>query len=302
MDLQKKLKLALDENRLFILGTQVLFGFQFNGVFQELFVELPYASRLLQSSGLTLLMSSIAFLIAPSMHHRIVEGGQDNARVLSLATDFAVLALLPLSLTLAFDMFVAVAWAAGQASGMAVGAAFFVLAVFFWYALGFLMRRKKPAMAQDKTIRTPLDVQVDQLLTEARLIIPGAQALLGFQLTVTLARAFAELPPGVKMVHIAALCCIGLAVILLMAPASIHRIAFGGEDDPEFMKIASVFVVAAPLPLAMGIALDTYVAAGRALQSERIAAGMAVAAIIVLLGTWYVYPLAQRMRKRKVRR
>lgn len=302
MDLQKKLKLALDENRLFILGTQVLFGFQFNGVFQELFVELPYASRLLQSSGLTLLMSSIAFLIAPSMHHRIVEGGQDNARVLSLATDFAVLALLPLSLTLAFDMFVAVAWAAGQASGMAVGAAFFVLAVFFWYALGFLMRRKKPAMAQDKTIRTPLDVQVDQLLTEARLIIPGAQALLGFQLTVTLARAFAELPPGVKMVHIAALCCIGLAVILLMAPASIHRIAFGGEDDPEFMKIASVFVVAAPLPLAMGIALDTYVAAGRALKSERIAAGMAVAAIIVLLGTWYVYPLAQRMRKRKVRR
>lgn len=302
MDLQKKLKVALNENRLLMLGTQVLFGFQFNGVFQELFVELPYTSRLLESSGLALLMSSIAFLITPSMHHRIVEGGQDNARVLRLATDFAGFALLPLSLTLAFDMFVASASAAGEVSGIAVGTAFFLLAVFFWYALGFLMRRKKPTMVRDKTMRTPLDVQVDQLLTEARLIIPGAQALLGFQLAVTLMRAFGELPLGVKAMHVGALCCVGLAVILLMAPASIHRLAFGGEDDPEFVKIASAFVVMAPLPLAIGIALDTYVAAGRALQSGTVAAGMAIAAIIVLLGTWYAYPLAQRMRKRRVRR
>ena len=302
MDVQKKLKVALNENRLLMLGAQVLFGFQFNAAFQELFLELPYVSRLLESLGLTLLMVSIAFLIAPSMHHRIVEGGQDNTRVLRLATNFAAFALLPLSLTLALDMFVASAWAAGQATGIAVGAAFFLLAVFLWYVLGFLMRRKKPAMGRDKTIRTPLDVQVDQLLTEARLIIPGAQALLGFQLVVTLTRAFAELPLGVKVVHVAALCSVGVAVILLMAPASIHRLAFGGEDDPEFVRIASVFVVLAPLPLAIGIALDTYVAAGRALQSGSVAAGMALAAIILLLATWYAYPLVQRLQKREVRR
>ena len=53
MDLQKKLKLALNENRLLILGTQVLFGFQFNGIFEELFVELPYTYRVLETCGLT---------------------------------------------------------------------------------------------------------------------------------------------------------------------------------------------------------------------------------------------------------
>ena len=57
MDVQKKLKVALNENRLLMLGAQVLFGFQFNAVFQELFLELPYVSRLLESLGLTLLMS-----------------------------------------------------------------------------------------------------------------------------------------------------------------------------------------------------------------------------------------------------
>ena len=42
MDVQKKLKVSLNENRLLMLGAQVLFGFQFNAVFQELFAELPY--------------------------------------------------------------------------------------------------------------------------------------------------------------------------------------------------------------------------------------------------------------------
>jgi Family of unknown function (DUF6328) len=301
MDLQKKLKLALNENRLLILGTQVLFGFQFNGIFQELFVDLPYTSRALETCGLTLLMISIAFLVAPSMHHRLVEGGRDNARVLKLATDFAGLALLPLAFALAFDMFVTVAWALGAFTGVAIGAIFFLVAILSWYVLGFLLRSEKPVMAKDKTVRTPLDVQVDQLLTEARLIIPGAQALLGFQFAVILMRAFAELPDAVKMLHIAALCCIGLAVILLMAPASIHRIAFGGEDDPAFVKVASWFVVAAPLPLAFGIALDTFVAAGRALQSDRAASLLSLTAIVVLLGTWYVYPLVQRLWKKKGR-
>jgi hypothetical protein len=76
-----------------------------------------------------------------------------------------------------------------------------------------------------------------------------------------------------------------------MAPASLHRISFGGQDDPDLVKIGSFFVVAAPLPLALGIALDTYVAAGRALKSDASAVILAVAAALVLLGVWYGYPL-----------
>ena len=144
-------------------------------------------------------------------------------------------------------------------------------------------------------------MQVDQLLTEARLIIPGAQALLGFQLTITLTQAFAQLPADAKIAHAVALCCVALAVILLMAPASLHRIAFGGEDDPQFVTIGSGFVIAAPLPLAFAIALDTYVAAGRALSSATAAAVLAVAAIVALLGLWYAYPIWRRLARGPMR-
>jgi Family of unknown function (DUF6328) len=77
MSLQRKLKIALDETRLLILGAQVLFGFQFNGMFQEAFGDLHLPMRLIACAGLVLIMIAIGLLIAPSMQHRIAERGED---------------------------------------------------------------------------------------------------------------------------------------------------------------------------------------------------------------------------------
>lgn len=295
MKLEQKLKIALNENRLLVLGTQVIFGFQFNGIFQEQFEQLPDASRAVACSGLTLLMITIGFLIAPSMQHRLVERGQDSGRVLALATDFAGYALLPFSIALTFDIFIAIERIGRASSAILAGGIFFLAASTAWYVLAFALRRKKQPMPKHQSPQsTPLEAQIDQLLTEARLIIPGAQALLGFQLTVTLTQAFAKLPAVAKDCHAAALCCVALTVVLLMAPASLHRIAFGGEDDPQFLTIGSLFVIAAPLPLAIAIALDTHVAAGRALSSSAAPLALAAAAVVVLLGLWYAYPLWRR--------
>jgi Family of unknown function (DUF6328) len=295
MKLERQLKIALDESRLLILGAQVLFGFQFNGIFQQQFEFLPFSSRVLVCAGLTLIMIAVALLIAPSMEHRIVERGQDSPRVLGLATLFAGTALLPVAIALAFDMFAAIARIGAPMIAASAALTFFGVAILCWYGIAWTAKRKESPMVEVSEKPTPLETQVDQLLTEARVIIPGVQAMLGFQLTVTFTQAFAALEPTAKIVHASALCCMGLAVILLVAPASIHRIAFSGQDDPDFLKIASVFVVAAPLPLAFGIAFDTYVAVGRALQSDLGATILAAAAAVVLLGLWYALPLWRRM-------
>ncbi len=274
MAFERKFKLAINDNRLVILGAQVLFGFQFNGVFQEMFRELPALSRGLACSGLTLLMLTIGCLIAPSMQHRIVESGQDTERVLVMITLFAGLALVPLSMALAFDLFVAVGWAMGQTLGLFVGGAFFVVAASCWFGVELLIRAKKrPAMTRaDKPKATPIEAKVDQLLTEAR-------------------------PESAKIIHIAALCCIALTIILLMAPASLHRISFAGEDDPAFLKIGSILVIVAPFPLALGISLDTYVAAGRAVHSETVSIALAAISSAALLGLWYAYPVWCRLAR-----
>jgi hypothetical protein len=291
MKLNRQLKAALNDNRLLMLGAQVLFGFQLNAAFQEMFDTLPPLPRTMLCIDTLLLVLALALLIAPSMEHRIVARGRDSIRVLTLATVCAGCALLPLSIALAGDIFIALDRVGEQKTPSFVAIGFFVLAACCWYFVELWLRSGRKIMTKPDTAEpTPLATQVEQLLTEARVIIPGAQALLGFQLTVTLTRAFADLMPEIKIAHAIALCCVGLAIILLMAPASLHRITFAGQDDPEFVEIGSIFVVAAPLPLALGMALDTYVAASRSLGVGAPAVALALMSLIALIGAWYLYP------------
>jgi hypothetical protein len=298
MRLSRKIKMALGESRLLILGAQVLFGFQFNGVFQDLFETLPFLSKAIQCVGLALLVLTIGLLIAPSMRHRLVEGGEASGGALNFATRVMDWALAPFAAALALDVFIATERVGGRAWGTWLGTGAFAVALLFWYAWEFLLRKKERAVSEEARESTPLPDKVEQLLTESRVVLPGAQALLGFQLTVTLTRAFQELPLESKAAHVAALCCVALAVILLMAPAAFHRISFAGEDDPAFLRLGSAFVIAAPAPLAAAIALDTYVAVRRALDSAPTALILAACALIVLLGLWYGYPLLRRERSR----
>ncbi len=122
------------------------------------------------------------------------------------------------------------------------------------------------------------------------MVLPGAQALLGFQLAVTLTRAFEALPYPSKLVHAPALMLVALAVILLIAPAAFHRIAFSGEDTEEFHRIGSWFIVAATVPLAGGIAGDVYVAVGKITGTSILGLAAALAVMIVLIGLWYAQP------------
>jgi Family of unknown function (DUF6328) len=62
MDLDRKLKTALDESRLLILGAQVLFGFLFQAVFQDLFRDVPPASQSFISSAANTLGGDIGRL------------------------------------------------------------------------------------------------------------------------------------------------------------------------------------------------------------------------------------------------
>ena len=119
---------------------------------------------------------------------------------------------------------------------------------------------------------TPLHAKVEQMLTEARVLLPGAQALLGFQMAVMLSTSFDKIPAVSKIIHSCSLCCIALTIILLMAPAAFHRISYAGEDSEEFHRLGSGFVIVAALPLAAGITGDLYVAIAKAAESPAIAA------------------------------
>jgi hypothetical protein len=298
MSLNRKVKTALDENRLLLLGAQVLFGFQLQAVFQDMFAQISELARGVDCVALMLMALAIGLLIAPSMRHRIVEAGADTNEVHSAAGLFAGAALVPLGTSLGLDVYIVFEQVYGPSVAAMVGGIFFGLAGLLWFAIGFIARLalKVPSMSE-KEEPTLLSTRIDQMLTEARIIVPGAQALLGFQLVVTFTRAFGDLPATPKLIHMAALCCIALAVILLMTPAALHRIAFRGEDTGAFLAIGSGFVLTAPAPLALGLAGDLHVAIGKATDSAGLATGLAVGSVILLFGLWYGLPILLRVKR-----
>jgi hypothetical protein len=299
MSLAKKVKTALDENRLLILGAQVLFGFQLHSVFQEAFDELAASTKFLPCAGQFLMALSIGLLIAPSMQHRLVEEGEDSNRIHRVTGRFAGCALLPFEISLGIATYVVFDHLYGRIAAFVAGSAFCSIAFLFWYGLGFVVRLSqeiRPMPEEEKP--TPLPTKIDQMLTEARVVLPGAQALLGFQLTVTLTRAFGELPAEAKLLHVIALCCVGMAVILLMTPAALHRISFKGEDTRGFFQMGSGFVIAAPVMLAFGITGDLYVATYQSVKSSMLGAAIAVSALLILAVLWFAAPLYLRWKLR----
>ena len=302
MKLSEKIKVGLDETRMLILGGQILLGFQLRGVFQDGFESLPEHSRYLDALALVLMVTVVALLIAPGLYHRIVEEGEDSGPFHWLVTIFADLALLPFALALGLDVAVVAEQIFGRSGAGVAGVGTAVLALIFWYGFPRLRARSHGEPERERTMRdqqkreqTELHQKIDQMLTEARVILPGAQAMLGFQLSIVLTKAFEQLSSGLQLTHAASLGLVALAVVLLMAPAAYHRIVYAGEDSPDMHRTGSILVTAATVPLAAGIAGDVYVVIAK-IAGSTVGLIAAALAAVMLLGLWYALPLIARWR------
>jgi hypothetical protein len=205
VNLDRRIKTALDETRLLILGSQVLFGFLLESVFQNGFEMLSRTSQYLVCAALGLMVLSIGCLIAPSMQHRIIEAGQSTLRLERATSVLAAWSLLPFIASLGLGLFIVFERIFGGAAGVAVGAASAALAGFFWFGLAWLIGVRRRRTMTEESGATPLSTKIEQMLTEARVIIPGCQALLGFQLVAMLTRTFDDLPLDAKIMHAAGL-------------------------------------------------------------------------------------------------
>jgi hypothetical protein len=295
--LDRRVKTALDETRLLILGAEILFGFHLNGAFQNGFPALAPHARALHAASFAMMAICIVLLIAPSLQHRIADRGQATARIVAASAVFAAAALFPFALSLGADLYIVIGYRLGAGTGAILGAGFAALALAAWFGAELLLRpAQRPEDIMPDKPDTPIDTRVEHMLTEARVLLPGAQALLGFQLAVMLTEAFGNLLASSKIIHVAALCCISVAVILLMAPAAFHRITFGGRNTERFHRLGSALVVAAAVPLGGGIVGDLYVAVTKALDTPAIGAAVALGVAAVLIALWLIHPLLLRAR------
>ncbi len=100
------------------------------------------------------------------------------------------------------------------------------------------------------------------------MVLPGIQALFGFQLIAVFSDRFlTDIPLTDRALHLFAILAVAVAVALVMTPAAYHRQVQSQKITSQFLTLASVLVTAAMAALMIAIAVDVYVVAHLVLQS-----------------------------------
>lgn len=296
-DLGHKVKKALDECRMLILGASVLLGFQYRAPFEPGFASLAPAAQYLKMAGLWILLTAIALIVSPGSYHRIVWKGNDSRDLHDFTTTVMDVALLPFLVALGIEFYVVVGRVVGQTGGVAAGTLIAATAFLFWYGPALIRKKnRKKSEGKFEMEETPLAERVDQVLIEARVMLPGVQALLGFQLATMLMDGFDKLPPSSRYVHLISLFLMVLTMILLMTPAAYHRIVERGEDTERFHRVASTLLLIVMIPLPLGICGDLYVVFRKATGSVALSIGSAMLMLTLFYGLWFGFTVYRRAR------
>jgi hypothetical protein len=154
-------------------------------------------------------------------------------------------------------------------------------------------------MKNEQTETDELNKEMRNIIEEARVILPGIQALFGFQTISVFNERFATLPSYVKDCHLGGLGMIIIAIALVMTPAVYHRTVGRENVSQRMVRISSFLICAALAPLALGLALDIFTVIFVASDNP---AGSVMGALVTLLflsGLWFAFPLGSRKRARK---
>jgi hypothetical protein len=311
--LKDKVKTALQENRILVLGTQVVLGLQFRAAFEKGFSQLPQTTQHLKLVALGLMLIAFALLITPSSFHRIVEKGEDTHRLHQLVSRLLKPVLILLAVAIGMDLFTAAEKVAGRAAGLGLGVGGTLVGLGLFYGLTEVQRHRRApeidrrkAMSRQEEQAQGKDAQqasvkdkISHVLIESRMVLPGAQALLGFQIAIILQESFDALPSSSKLVHLVSLACVALSIFLLITPAAYHRVVEQGEETEHFHKVASRLLLAATVPLALGLSGDCFVVVRKVLDSTAVALVAAGLNLLLCFGLWFGFTLLQRERRQR---
>src|SRR3978361_1151974 len=101
--------------------------------------------------------------------------------------------------------------------------------------------------AQDgrrETTKERLDRNLNEMLGELRVALPGVQVLFAFLLAVPFNQGFARATSFQKDIYLVTLLLTAVATALLIAPSAYHRIEFRQDDKRHIVFISNTFAIA----------------------------------------------------------
>ena len=152
-------------------------------------------------------------------------------------------------------------------------------------------------MTSDTRHETPdekYDRNLNELLQELRVALPGVQVLFAFLLTVPFAQGFRRVTDFQTTVYFVTLLCSCVASAFFIAPTAYHRLNFRKRDKRHIVEMASRLAIMGLVALA--IAMTGAVLLVTDLLYESKTAWIAVVAVGALfVALWFALPLLRRL-------
>jgi hypothetical protein len=150
---------------------------------------------------------------------------------------------------------------------------------------------------RDETKDERLDRNLQELLGELRVILPGVQVLFAFLLVAPFSQRFADITTFQKYLYLATLLCAAGASVLLIAPSIHHRITFRTQDKDHLIREANMLTIVGCGLLALSMTGAIWLVTGF-LFGDGITAVAAGGVALVFAVLWYIVPLMRLRRQR----
>jgi predicted membrane channel-forming protein YqfA (hemolysin III family) len=142
-----------------------------------------------------------------------------------------------------------------------------------------------------------LDRELNELLQELRVALPGVQVLFAFLLTIPFAQRFTTLSGAQKTAYFIAFLSTAIATILLIAPTAFHRIEWRQRDKERILRTSTGLALLGLAFLTAAMTATIFVVTD-VLYDTPWAVVTAVIAGIVFALFWFVWPTTRRLRHR----
>lgn len=153
----------------------------------------------------------------------------------------------------------------------------------------------------DETPHERVQREHEQLFQELRAIIPGVQVLFAFMLTVAFTDRFRDLTDVQRWVFYLTFLCAGVGLVLLLAPASYHRVQFRRGDKDTLLRVANIEALAALVLISLAVAGTVFLITDL-LFTTSAAVAVAVTMWVLVSVLWWGVPLARRIADRRAER
>ena len=149
---------------------------------------------------------------------------------------------------------------------------------------------RHPETGRDETESERVDRNLQEMLGELRVALPGVQVLFAFLLVVPFNQRFADVTNFQQTVYFVTLLCTAASTVCLIAPTVHHRMEFRQQDKERIVTSGNRIVI-------LGLALLAVAMTGAVLlitdflygDTTTLIAGIAVAVAFAVF--WYAIPL-----------